>query len=233
MRPTTWLRAPALALALCSPALAAAPIAYTNPDGVNATPVSVATPLPVTCPTCSGSAGSNTQANATAPSATEGQTGVPLSLDLSSNLRVVFANTSIGASQSGAWNISNISGTISLPTGAATSANQSTEITDLAQLHTDLTAPPAPTAWANMNANQVSVGTTATLVVAARTGRGMVTVSQIGTSDIYCGPTSGVTASTGEIVPGTKGASYTEAYTGAVYCITASGTDTVSFVENY
>jgi hypothetical protein len=34
-------------------------------------------------------------------------------------------------SQSGTWNINNISGTISLPTGAATSANQATEITSL------------------------------------------------------------------------------------------------------
>lgn len=35
------------------------------------------------------------------------------------------------ATQSGAWNITNISGTVSLPTGAATAANQSTEITAL------------------------------------------------------------------------------------------------------
>lgn len=34
-------------------------------------------------------------------------------------------------SQSGTWNITNISGTVSLPTGAATSANQLTEITSL------------------------------------------------------------------------------------------------------
>ena len=35
------------------------------------------------------------------------------------------------AAQSGTWNITNVSGTVSLPTGAATSANQSTEITAL------------------------------------------------------------------------------------------------------
>lgn len=38
---------------------------------------------------------------------------------------------SVSAVQSGAWNITNITGTVSLPTGAATSANQTTEITSL------------------------------------------------------------------------------------------------------
>lgn len=37
----------------------------------------------------------------------------------------------VPASQSGTWNITNVSGTVSLPTGAATAANQSTEITAL------------------------------------------------------------------------------------------------------
>lgn len=41
------------------------------------------------------------------------------------------ADGSLRVRQSGTWNINNISGTISLPTGAATSANQSTEITSL------------------------------------------------------------------------------------------------------
>lgn len=37
-------------------------------------------------------------------------------------------NNDVAASQSGTWNITNISGTVSLPTGAATAANQSTII---------------------------------------------------------------------------------------------------------
>jgi|GEM_PF-4763167 len=41
------------------------------------------------------------------------------------------ASDSVAAVQSGTWNINDISGTISLPTGAATSANQATEITAL------------------------------------------------------------------------------------------------------
>lgn len=37
----------------------------------------------------------------------------------------------IAATQSGTWNVTNVSGTVSLPTGAATAANQSTVITSL------------------------------------------------------------------------------------------------------
>lgn len=37
-----------------------------------------------------------------------------------------IGNTSFGATQSGTWNITNISGTVSLPTGAATASNQTT-----------------------------------------------------------------------------------------------------------
>jgi hypothetical protein len=51
--------------------------------------------------------------------------------------RVTVANDSnILASQSGTWNISNISGTITLPTGAATSGNQTTEIAALQSIDT-------------------------------------------------------------------------------------------------
>lgn len=46
----------------------------------------------------------------------------------------------VNATQNGTWNINNVSGTISLPTGAATSVNQSTEITSINQIDTDLLA---------------------------------------------------------------------------------------------
>jgi len=41
------------------------------------------------------------------------------------------------AAQSGTWNITNVSGTVSLPTGAATAANQATEISSLATIATN------------------------------------------------------------------------------------------------
>jgi hypothetical protein len=59
------------------------------------------------------------------------------------------SNTIGGVTQSGTWNINNVSGTVSLPTGAATSANQSTEITDLATVGTNTTRTTAGTSAAN------------------------------------------------------------------------------------
>lgn len=43
----------------------------------------------------------------------------------------------VTANQGGAWNITNVSGTVSLPTGASTAANQATELTSLATIATN------------------------------------------------------------------------------------------------
>lgn len=68
----------------------------------------------------------------------------------------------VAATQSGTWNVTNISGTISLPTGAATSANQSTEITSLATIATNTGAAiPAGTAIiGKVTTDQTTHGTT-------------------------------------------------------------------------
>lgn len=58
-----------------------------------------------------------------APSYTTAQTS-PLSLTTTGSLRVDGSAVAQPASQSGTWNITNISGTVSLPTGAATAAKQ-------------------------------------------------------------------------------------------------------------
>jgi len=50
-----------------------------------------------------------------------------LATNSSGNLQVVFASAQ-AVTQSGTWNVADISGTISLPTGAATAANQATVI---------------------------------------------------------------------------------------------------------
>ncbi len=47
---------------------------------------------------------------------------------------VNLTNVSIAATQSGTWDVRNISGTVSLPTGAATSANQTTANTSLSSI---------------------------------------------------------------------------------------------------
>lgn len=51
----------------------------------------------------------------------------------------VTVDGTIAATQSGAWNVTNVSGTVSLPTGASTSANQSTQITSLSSIDTSIT----------------------------------------------------------------------------------------------
>lgn len=48
---------------------------------------------------------------------------------------------SVNAVQAGVWNINNISGTISLPTGAATAANQATANASLSSIDSKLTSP--------------------------------------------------------------------------------------------
>jgi hypothetical protein len=52
-----------------------------------------------------------------------------------------IGNTSFGATQSGTWNITNVTGTVSLPTGAATSALQSTGNSTLSTINTTLGSP--------------------------------------------------------------------------------------------
>jgi hypothetical protein len=58
-------------------------------------------------------------------------------------LRVTLASDSTGtvaATQSGTWNVTNVSGTVSLPTGASTLAEQQTQTTHLATIAGDTTA---------------------------------------------------------------------------------------------
>jgi hypothetical protein len=60
-----------------------------------------------------------------------------------SALRVTLASDSTGtvaATQSGTWNVTNVSGTVSLPTGASTLAEQQSQTTHLATIAGDTTA---------------------------------------------------------------------------------------------
>jgi hypothetical protein len=56
------------------------------------------------------------------------------SLPTGSNTIGAISNTGFSATQSGTWNVNNISGTISLPTGASTSANQVTTNNSLSSI---------------------------------------------------------------------------------------------------
>ena len=88
------------------------------------------------------------------------------------------------------------------------------------------------TGYGSKTTNQVSVGATATQIVAARAGRGGVIIVQHGTTDVFIGG-AGVSATNGVLLPGNKGASITLPDTGAIFGITASGTQTVSYYEAY
>lgn len=83
---------------------------------------------------------------------------------------------------------------------------------------------------ASLSTGQVSVASTDTVVVASRAGRAAVNVVNHGTTDVFLGAT-GVSITTGVLLAGVVGANITVPTSGAVYGITAGGTQTVSFME--
>lgn len=94
---------------------------------------------------------------------------------------------------------------------------------------------PAPTrdyGFGTMATNQVSVATASTQIVAARSGRGNVTITNTGTNPVYIGNT-GVTAANGHLLPGVVGASITLPTQTAVFGISTGAAQTVTFVETY
>lgn len=62
----------------------------------------------------------------------------------------------VTANQGGTWNVNNVSGTVSLPTGAATSANQTTANGSLSSIDSKLTSPLAVSQSGTWNVNNVS-----------------------------------------------------------------------------
>ena len=90
---------------------------------------------------------------------------------------------------------------------------------------------------ANFTPGQVSVGATSTLIAAARTGvsgtgRVAITVVNAGTTPVYLGG-SGVTTSTGALLPGVLGATVTINTTAAIYGIVTTGSEAVTEFETY
>jgi len=85
-----------------------------------------------------------------------------------------------------------------------------------------------------LSVSQVSVATSSTALVAARTGRMTLIITNItGTQLVYC--TSAVTATTanGFSIPASPGASITLQYSGGLSCIAVTGAQTVSVTEIY
>lgn len=91
---------------------------------------------------------------------------------------------------------------------------------------------PTTETYAYLATAQVSVAATATLIVAARTGRKEVTIVNHGTTAVYLGP-SGVATTTGQLLAGVAGEGITYSGGAAVYGIAATGSQTVSVAEVY
>lgn len=78
---------------------------------------------------------------------------------------------------------------------------------------------------------QATVTGTATLIVAANASRSGLVITNTGTTDVYLIENSSGTTSTGQLLPGTKGASLGFTTTGAVYGITGGGTAVLTFLQ--
>lgn len=95
-------------------------------------------------------------------------------------------------------------------------------------------ANPLPTATygaASLATSQVTVGTSATQIVAARAGRMAVTITMLGAGDIFVGGAA-VTVANGALLLGTKGSSITIPTQGAVSGIGAVA-QAVSVLETF
>lgn len=79
---------------------------------------------------------------------------------------------------------------------------------------------------------QVSVADEATLIVAARSGRGRVHITTTDATVLYIGG-AGVTIATGLYVAAAAGASVTLETEAAIYGVVAAGALTVSYLEEY
>jgi len=86
---------------------------------------------------------------------------------------------------------------------------------------------------ATLATSQITIGTTATLIAAARAGRGSIKVTNTGTTVAFLGNSTGVTITTGDYLAGAVGAANTYGYQGALYGIVATGTAVVTVSEVY
>ena len=83
----------------------------------------------------------------------------------------------------------------------------------------------------NFATGQVTVADTATLIAPQNNGRTSVLITNQGTTDVYLGGPN-VSTSTGQLLPGTKGASVSVPSTAPGYGIVASSTNVVSFLDS-
>lgn len=100
---------------------------------------------------------------------------------MASSYPVVIASdqSAVPSSQSGTWNITNISGTVSLPTGAATSALQTTGNTSLNTIATNTPA-----------VGQATMAASSPVVIASNQSNLPANITQVGGSTLALGQTT-------------------------------------------
>ncbi len=79
--------------------------------------------------------------------------------------------------------------------------------------------------------SQVTVTGVATLVSSANNARSGISLTNLGSTDVYYGENNTVTTSTGDLLAGTKGTVKGFSTTGAVYAITSGASQAISVLE--
>lgn len=186
-------------------------------------------------------------------------TGTSLNVDVTNTVPVTLTSTTITGNvtvvQSAGANlhvdVDNFPATqpisavsLPLPTGASTSANQTTANTSLASIDSKTPAlvggrqpvdgsgvvQPITRVGATLNTSQISVGSTSTLIIAANANRKRLVLINMGTTNVFIG-NIGVTIGTGQLLLGIAGYVIPLYFTGAVYGIVGTGTQTIAYLE--
>lgn len=119
-----------------------------------------------------------------------------------------------------------------LPVTSGATGAQDVNITEVGGNAVTTSIPTNP-AGTNFATSQVSVTTSNTATVAARSGRRSVTITNItGTQPIYCSGTTATTAN-GQYIPAVAGANFTVSTSAAINCIAVTSAQTVSVGEVY
>lgn len=82
-----------------------------------------------------------------------------------------------------------------------------------------------------LGTGQVTVASTATLIVPANENRIDLRLTKLGVPNVYLGCDNSVTITSGHVFAGTCGTSLQFATTGAVYGITTGATSALTFLE--
>ncbi len=138
----------------------------------------------------------------------------------------VSPNNTVAVTESGAWNITNISGTVSLPTGAATSALQTTGNTSLATIATNTTVGTAGTAASQVSTIQGIASMTPVQVSQATASNLNATVSQATGTNLHVVCDSGCSGSGGTSI--TDNAAFTTGTTAETPVGCYAGTPTAT-----